>query len=820
MQAIRVHLYRRLLWIVVIAVLTAVLVNYVQIRRRRGQSVKEPAELLSAELLRSAKSIEYTSRREGEVQFILRASALKETRGGTSLLEGIEAYDLNPDGTMRNQIRSRQAEYDRDDQKAVFTGDVRLQFGTSVQLRTESLHYDLAGGVGTTDDRVEIAAPEVRGSAIGIRYNKRDEELELRRDLDFVINRVRIGLDGSASSESYTVRAQRGRYAGEAVQLEGGVRVTSEQGVISADNLEAKLTGERKQISAIVCRGSALYENSSGGQTRRLQGDEIIFELSPAGAIRTVNVLGQARLFEERPEGNQELSGSHIWLGFEPASGLPEAISSQGQAFFRLVGARGGTTLQGDTIDVRFRPGTNLLQTVAVREQARLVLDSEENASDQLEAEWIQLSFWEAGDASSLKEIDAERSVRWRSQTAMNGGLTAVRNLSSNALRLQYAPRDNVPEAGLATGGVVFDSTSGGPPAGITTVRRLTCDRSEFTFHAGGRYLKSLQCTGHVGVSYSGPERGGPGGSSGEMRASSTNLDATFSEVDGAILKVDLRDQFVYRDGLREAHAQRCEYSAESGALVLTGKPYIADPDSTTSGDGIVYDRSREVLHVTGRVRTVIRSGRSAKGALLTESSGASGPSIVTAEQMEYRTEDGRVSYGGHVQLLSEGGQLQAQALTMRDSGAEIEATGGIRHIIFQSPKQPPRDSRAKPAGKTAQPVVITSDTLRYKADTRSIVYAGGVTLTSSDLRLTSQTLQAFLDDAGERVDRAEASGQVRITQGQRQAAGDTANYDFNPQRIVVTGRPAVVTDTAHGRSEARRLTFSTSDDRILLEKR
>ena len=41
---------------------------------------------------------------------------------GKNLLEGVEAFHFNPDGTVRNQIRSRDAEYDRDSKKAFFPG--------------------------------------------------------------------------------------------------------------------------------------------------------------------------------------------------------------------------------------------------------------------------------------------------------------------------------------------------------------------------------------------------------------------------------------------------------------------------------------------------------------------------------------------------------------------------------------------------------------------------------------------------------------------------------------------------------------------------
>jgi len=44
------------------------------------------------------------------------------------------------------------------------------------------------------------------------------------------------------------------------------------------------------------------------------------------------------------------------------------------------------------------------------------------------------------------------------------------------------------------------------------------------------------------------------------------------------------------------------------------------------------------------------------------------------------------------------------------------------------------------------------------------------------------------------------------------------AQYYADSKKVIVTGNPAEVFDPARGRSSARRLTSSTSDDTILLE--
>jgi hypothetical protein len=46
------------------------------------------------------------------------------------------------------------------------------------------------------------------------------------------------------------------------------------------------------------------------------------------------------------------------------------------------------------------------------------------------------------------------------------------------------------------------------------------------------------------------------------------------------------------------------------------------------------------------------------------------------------------------------------------------------------------------------------------------------------------------------------------------------ADYFISPGKFVVTGKPAELSDPAKGKSFARRLTFFTADDRLLLENR
>ena len=60
--------------------------------------------------------------------------------------------------------------------------------------------------------------------------------------------------------------------------------------------------------------------------------------------------------------------------------------------------------------------------------------------------------------------------------------------------------------------------------------------------------------------------------------------------------------------------------------------------------------------------------------------------------------------------------------------------------------------------------------------------------------------------------------GLYSATQSGREVKGEMADYFPRPGKFVVTGNPARISDPGKGKSAARRLTFFTTDDRILLE--
>ena len=829
MKVAQIKLFRRGLVALIVVVIAAVGWNYFQTWRRRAQVVQQAAKILSTEMLRSADSIEYSESSNGVLHFKLRAQRLLETRKGINLLEGIDAYDYNPDGTPKNHIQSQKAEYDRDRRKADFYGDVRIHAGTDLQLRTNSLHYDLDKNSGKTDDPLSVDSGQVHGAATGAWYDHGQGVLELRSNLDFVIRRKVLGREGAAQTDNMRVRASRGEYSETAhsMKLLGTVRIDSDNSSLSGDQVVASFTQDKKRLTSLDCIGNTEYLSKDSSGSRSLQGEHMIFGINPATrALEKIDVSQRARFLITAPDSVQELSAAELHISLDPAQNLPTGLEASEGVTFTIKRNLDQQVVQGQRLSASFVSGTNLLQQMRVWGGARMSTQSGSGGpSDDLSAQEIRLTFAAAGDRSVLKELQAEKSVSLVSAPrAAAAGKPAQpgRSLKASFLRLLYSASGEA-ESGQATGKVTISgiALSDSNPVEI---RRLDADNVRFEFFPHDGQLRSFDGTDHVEILYQKPPAK-PGESADEFRTSSSNVRATFRESDGKAESMRQWGNFVYKDGARTATAATSDYDAVKNVLLLRDSPKIVDEQSTTTGELVQYDQTKKILSVHGGVRSVLKSQNSGQMTPFSSSTNASSPSVVTADLMQVWSDTSLVRYTGKVQMLAENSQLSARSLEVGDDGARVEADGDVRHLLprgEQQKSQKPEAKGQKPGVKNpkpearSSPVLIQSAHLRYLKDQNSIRYTGNVTLQSEDTWMNSESLDATFNNDG-KIQRATAQGKLHMRQAGRDIKGERGDYDLALGQFVVTGNPAEIQDPERGKSAALRLTFFTADDRILL---
>lgn len=824
-----VRFLRRGLALLIAAVLAWVAYDYIRIWRSRVGSIKQAARILGTDLIRSADSIEYSEHENGKVRFKIHAQRLLETREGKNLLEGIEAFDFNPDGSPRNYIRSMRAEYDQGNGRAHFAGNVRIQMGKEVELRCESLFYDMQNNVGTTDDAMELVTPQAKGSARGIRFDNVKRVLQLKSDVDLKVTRAVPKPGGGSSEEQSRVTSSSLFYSekDQVVRFMGGAHLETPDATLSGSDIEARLSPDGRRIQSLMCRGNAEYRSLKPGETQDLRGDRIDFDLSPEGkAVEQIRVTGSAAFASESKEGGVGLQGRMIFLQLNPVDGSLRQILSKSGVRFSSRQADAETTISGEDFVAEFSPGSSSLRRLLVREKAALTMRTgKEGEGDELTAREIRIEFAEGAGQSKPRNLQADGAVRWTStaRKAVPGRKAEPgRILTAAKLEMAYSESGDSLDRGNASGGVSV-SVLPVPGSQGSPIRKLEAERVRFGFYPIGNRMKDLDGEGDVHVTYQ-STRPGQGTSAEEVRTTSEKLHATFRESDGQADKVSQWGRFTYQDGSRTATSGRADYDAGSEALVLRESPKVTDRDSTTTGEELTYNLEGKEIMVRGDVRSVTRP-KLQEGTPVPAATQSSAPTIVTAKVMRYWTEKGRARYEDGAQMLSEQGQLQARTIEILNSGQELTAEGQVRHTILRRPDSgadgpPAKPGTSKPKDAADKPpIVIRSGHLRYdKAGGNMIHYSGDVVLDSGDIQMWSDTLDAMLDTEGKQIEWARAIGHLRIQQQGRLARGSQADYLFAPGKFVVLGNPAEIRDPVRGKSAARRLTFYTSDDRIILE--
>jgi LPS export ABC transporter protein LptC len=811
----------------IILTIGAVLHNYMQTLRRRAHAVKTVPQILPSEMKHLAESIERSDYRNGILRFKIRARRLLETRAGKSILQGIEGYDYNPDGSIRNEIRSQKAEYDTDRRIADFLGDVHLFIGKRVELRTDSLHYDLNSGIASTPDLLRFSSDQINGTARGLRFNQKEQSLALISAID--LNIVQAWKKESPGGKTEKFRAvSEQAFCSELtgkILFQGKAKIESDTQILSGEKIEAALDSGRKRIQLLTATGNANYQSGDLREKRLLGGDEIAFRLNLQGNLEQITVSGRASFSSSSSERNIQGRGGNIEMTFD-AKELPSQIRAQKNVSFQIKSGSEEVLLSGDDLDAKFEAGTKNLESILARGHAGMTRIAATSLDmSELQADEIRMKIREFNGHSVLENLRAEGangSARYISKPGGKRGasLQPIRSVSASLLEMIQSRQGDYFESGNASGKVVIsentiDATARPRP------KQMLADRAHFHFYPGNNQLKNLDAEGHVQIAY-GKKEAGKGASAEEFHTASDQMSAAFGLESGrsVVNSVAQWGHFTYRDDSRSASAGRCDYNAVRELLVLTETPGISDATQRTTGNKMEYDRNRKILSVLGNVQSIFFGGKESSSFFGNSSS--SSPGIARADEMHYWTETERVRYSGKVQVLSENQQLQADILEMSNNFEQVNAQGSILQLLSMKKAPGSRSVQAdsKNTRNTAGKLTaIRSSTMTYLKEKNVIAYSGKVKMQSGDTVLSSDTLDALLDSARKKVEHATAKGNVNVKLGARECKGDVGYYDADPGKFVVTGNLAEFHEPGDRRSYARRLTYSTADDTIQLEK-
>jgi lipopolysaccharide export system protein LptA len=116
------------------------------------------------------------------------------------------------------------------------------------------------------------------------------------------------------------------------------------------------------------------------------------------------------------------------------------------------------------------------------------------------------------------------------------------------------------------------------------------------------------------------------------------------------------------------------------------------------------------------------------------------------------------------------------------------------------------------------KPITITADHLEVNRKLRTAVYTGNVTADDKNrcMVIMSDKMEFFFDEAMEQIERGLASGNVRITAGERRITSEQLELFPADDRAVLTGDPRVWQD--NDLLTGTKITLFLKEDRAVVE--
>ena len=114
------------------------------------------------------------------------------------------------------------------------------------------------------------------------------------------------------------------------------------------------------------------------------------------------------------------------------------------------------------------------------------------------------------------------------------------------------------------------------------------------------------------------------------------------------------------------------------------------------------------------------------------------------------------------------------------------------------------------------KPVVITSQTLTADNKNSTAVFEGSVVAKTDDITIYSDRMTVYYDNTKSKIDKIEASGNVKVLKQERAIFSEHAVYFDNEQKIIFNGNPKAV--EGGNVITGTQIIFFLKDDRAVVE--
>jgi lipopolysaccharide export system protein LptA len=795
---LKIYRLRRLLALIAGLFLVLVMGMYIYARMKTRDARRQIPQKLGIEIKQTASGFQFSKSDGKRTLFTVQASDVKEFKlGGRAELHNVSIILYGRDSSRFDQIYGDDFAYDPKTGDVTAKGDVQIdlvanpaglvspdqstpkELKNPIHLKTRDLIFNRESGNAWTDARVEFRTPQAAGSAVGVRYSGKSNELTLSSEIHLVLS----------APHAAVIEASHGVVTGDPREIAlDHPRLEREGGNMQADRAVFYL-GSDNSVQRVLATGNVSTETRTVAKGSRGRG--------ASATAEPTEIRGHAEQAEFLLNGKRDLL---------------QTATLKGNVHFEQTGAQ---PMQGDagrvTLDF---VGQNQLQTVHAVDGAHLAQKGAtkkpgSNAAPQdfdltapaIDFAMVNGRLLERATTSGAAQItidsaaDGSAAASPAQKTVVTAGKFEARFSASNG-------QNHLSLVHGAPNARIVSSTAG------QADRVSTSDTIDATFSAQGE-IESITQQGNLQYI---------GGESADKRLQAWANTGRYTPADQMLV---LTGNPRVANGGMATTAKTIRIDRGTGDALAEGDVKSTYSDLKEQPDGALL-ASSSPIHVTARSMTAHNGPGQAlysgNARLWQDANVIEAPSIQFDRDRRFVTAQGTAAQPVQTILVQTEKNQTEKTATQK---ATTDAAGAEKKL-------------AKGSGKTLQPsrsspLAITSAKLTYSDSERKIHYEGGVVAKCADFTATAKTADAYLLAHGQtssnqsfagpgQLDKMVAEGDVVIQEPQRRAEGQKLVYTADDDQFVLTGGPPSIFDAEQGKITGVSLTFFRRDDRVLVE--
>ncbi|MEP6703481.1 MAG: LptA/OstA family protein, partial [Acidobacteriota bacterium] len=259
----------------------------------------------------------------------------------------------------------------------------------------------------------------------------------------------------------------------------------------------------------------------------------------------------------------------------------------------------------------------------------------------------------------------------------------------------------------------------------------------------------------------------------------------------------------------RNAIADQISFAKGDETVRLRGgEPTVWDSRARARAQEIDWDTKNQKSYLRRGVNTTYYSQKSTGGA--TPFGSTDKPVFLTAQSAEFDHRAETALYTGNARAWQENNYVRGDQLLIQQQQGQLIADGNVQSLLY--------DVKKKENGKESNaPVYVSSKKMTYNRDARLVRYETDVDIRQGTDRILGGTANIHLNEKNE-MSRSEIQDNVSITQPNRRAVGDYADYVAADEVVTLRGNPARVDDAENGSSSGGQMTVYLRNNKVLNE--